>query len=421
MQASVFLLLLIIVFLVVISAFFSASEIGMMSLNRYRLRHLVKKNNKQAIRVHQMLSHPDRLLSVVLIGNTLANILASMFATLLGEQLYGDTGVFIFTLSLTLIILIFSEMTPKTFAAIYPQQVAFQCSFLLLILQKFLSPFIDAISFIAHGILRLMGISIDRTHKDSLTGEELRSVLHEAGGLLPLEHKSMLLSLLDLEQAKVEDIMIPIADVVGIDLDQSWQHTLKVLERAKHTRLPIYRSSMDALIGMVHLKHVLNLVLEQRLDEKNLLAITDAPYFIPEATSLNIQILNFQKMKRRSGFVVNEYGDLQGLVTMEDILEEIVGEFTTDIVDLSKDLEPQADGSIIVDAGMTVRNFNRLTNWLLPSIGPRTLSGLIIEYLGYIPPSSCCLRIESYQIEIIKATKNLVKSIRIIKLNKKKA
>ena len=388
MHPSISFLLLLVLFLVVLSGFFSASEIGMMSLNRYRLRHLVKKNNKQAIRVNQLLARPDRLLSVVLIGNTLANIIASMAGTLIGQHLYGDMGVLIATSLLTLVILVFSEMTPKTLAALYPQQVAFACSWPLKVLQLVFAPLVYLVSGVANGILRLLGFSLDSTQREALTGEELRSVVHEAGSLLPIEHRSMLISLLDLEQAHVEDIMVPKTDIVGIDLDQPWNKLLEQLETTQHTRLPIYKSSIDNLIGMIHLRNVLNLLLEDRLDMDGLLKIAESPYFIPEATPLNVQILNFQKMKRRSGFVVNEYGDMQGLVTMEDILEEIVGEFTTDIAALSKDITLQDNGSVIVDASITLRNLNRLLSWHLPLLGPRTLSGLIIEYLGYIPPDS---------------------------------
>ena len=420
MHPSIIFLLLLVFFLVVLSGFFSASEIGMMSLNRYRLRHLVKKNNKQAIRVNALLARPDRLLSVVLIGNTLANIIASMAGTLIGQHFYGEMGVLIATSLLTLVILVFSEMTPKTLAALYPQQVAFACSLPLKILQFIFAPLVHLISEIANGILKLFGLSIDNAKREALTGEELRSVVHEAGGLLPVEHRSMLISLLDLEQACVEDIMVPKAEIIGFDLDMPWSKLLEQLETAQHTRLPIYRGSIDFLIGMIHLRQVLNLLLDDRLDLDGLLKIAETPYFIPEATPLNVQILNFQKMKRRSCFVVNEYGDMQGLVTMEDILEEIVGEFTTDIAALSKDITLQDDGSVIVDASITLRNLNRLLSWHLPSLGPRTLSGLIIEYLGYIPPADCCIQIEQYQMEVLKVGDNTIKSVRVIPLLKKR-
>ena len=420
MHPSLTLLVLLVLFLVLLSAFFSASEIGMMSLNRYKLRHLVKKNNKQAVRVNQLLAHPDRLLSVVLIGNTLANIVASMAGTLIGQRLYGDMGVAIVTALLTMIILVFSEMTPKTLAALYPQQVAFACSWMLMMLQLLFSPLVYLTTHVANALLRLFGVSLDKAHREALTGEELRSVVHEASGLLPTEHKSMLISLLDLEQACVDDIIVPKSDIVGIDLEEPWHKVLEQLETTQHTRLPLYRHTIDNLVGMIHLRNVLHLALDEALDMDALLKIADAPYFVPEGTPLNVQILNFQKMKRRSCFVVNEYGDLQGLVTMEDILEEIVGEFTTDIAALSKDITPQDDGSVIVDASITIRSLNRLLNWQLPLLGPRTLSGLIIEYLGYIPPAECCLQIQKYQIEVLKVGDNMLKSVRMIRVSKKR-
>jgi len=419
-QLSILTLVFLLLILVFLSAFFSGSEIGMMSLNRYRLRHLVKKKHKQAIRVNKLLARPDRLLSVILIGNTVANILASMLATLVGQRLYGDLGVAVAAMVVTLIILVFAELTPKTLAALHPQQVAFLSSLPLLILQKVFAPLVHLISWITNGILRLFGISLDQAQKETLSGEELRSVVHEAGGLLPIEHKSMLISLLDLEQAKIEDIMVPKADIVGIDLDRPWHELLEQLEMAQHTRLPLYRGTIDNLVGMIHLRSVLNLVLEETLTMEGLLKIAEAPYFIPEATPLNVQILNFQKMKRRSCFVVDEYGDLQGLATMEDILEEVVGEFTTDIAALSQDITSQEDGSVIIDASINLRNVNRMLNWQLPSIGPRTVSGLIIEYLGYIPPADCCLLIENYQIEILKVSENTIKSVRMVNVGKKR-
>lgn len=417
MQFSLVGLSLILLALIVLAAFFSCAEIGMMSLNRYRLRHLVKKNHKQAIRVNEMLSRPDRLLSVVLIGTTLTNIVASAIATLVGQSLYGDMGVLIATVLLTIIILVFAEMTPKTLGAIYPQQVAFICSLPLKAAQIIFSPLVMLITWLGNGILRLFGISLDRAQIEALTGEELRSVVHEAGGVLPTEHKSMLISLIDLEQARVEDIMVPKADIIGIDLEAPWHQILEQLETAQHTRLPLYRDTIDNLVGMVHLRSVLNLMLKAHFDLESLLKISEPPYFIPEATPLNLQILNFQKMKRRSCFVVDEYGDLQGLVTMEDILEEIVGEFTTDIAALSKDITPQEDGSVIVDASIKVRNLNRVLNWSFPSSGPRTLSGSIIEFLGYIPPADYCLAIEKYQIQILKVSENTIKSARIVRVS----
>lgn len=420
MPASLSTLIIAVIFLVFISAFFSAAEIGMMSLNRYRLRHLVKNKNKQAIRVSKLLKHPDRLLGIVLIGNTIANIVASMISTLIGQRLSGDRGVAIATGLLTLAILVFSEMTPKTLAALYPQRVAFACAWLLSVFQVLLSPLVRMISWMAQFILKIFGISLDHAQKDVLSSEELRLVMHEAGSLLPIGHKGMLISLLDLEQACVEDIMIPKNEIVGLDLDLPWQTILELLETAQHTRLPVYRGSFDNLLGIVHLRRLLNLILEDDLNPESITCAIEPAYFIPEATLLNVQLLNFQKVKRRSGFVVDEYGDIQGLVTMEDILEEVVGEFTTDIAALSKDIFPQIDGSHIVDASITLRYLNKALGWHLPTRGPKTLSGLIIEYLGYIPPADCCLLLHGYQIEVLKVGNYVIKSVHIAPCVKKR-
>ncbi len=415
MSFSLGLLFLVVLLLVFLSAFFSSAEIGVMSINRYRLRHLVKKKHKNAIRINKMLSQPDRLLSVILIGNTVCNIVASMAATLIGHNLYGEKGVLIATILLTIAVLVISEMTPKTFAALYPQKVAFTSALPLYLLQKLFSPIVNFISLIANKILLIFGVDINKVNKDTLSGDELRSVVHEAGILLPVEHKGMLLSLLDLEQATVEDIMIPKSDIIGVDLEQPWPKILEQLETIQHTRVPLYRDSIDNLVGIVHLRKVLNMVLDGELTMDGLLSIIEPPYFVPEATPLNVQIINFQNMKRRSCFVVNEYGDLQGLATMEDILEEIVGEFTTDISDLSKDITRLDEQKYIIDGGITVRNLNRILGWQLPLLGPKTLSGIIIEYLGYIPPADCCLQIDGYQIEVLKVADNTIKSALIAK------
>lgn len=298
--------------------------------------------------------------------------------------------------------------------------MSFFLSFPLRILLSIFSPFVRLLSSTANNVLRLFGVNLSDVAKEALTGEELRLVVHEAGLLLPSEHKTMLLSLLDLEQATVEDIMVLKADIVGINLDQPWQDIIEQLETSQHTRLPLYRDRIDHLVGMIHVRDILNLVLEEEFDMEHLLEIAEMPYFIPEATPLNHQLLNFQKMKRRSCFVVNEYGDLQGLVTMEDILEEIVGEFTTDVAALSKDITLQDDGTVIVDGSIPIRTLNRLLAWQLPFIGPRTLSGLVIEHLGYIPPSDCCVGIDHYQLEILKVSDNTIKSIRMRKISRKR-
>lgn len=414
-SVSLLLLFVILIAIILISGYFSASEISIMSINRYKLRHLVKKGHKQAIRVNTLLQRPDKVLSVVIIGNTLANIIASTVATLLGERLGGAIGVAIATAILSLAILVVSEMMPKTLAALYSQQVAFAISWSLQTIQKLMTPLVWLISSVTNISLRLFGVRIDHVQREALNAEELRSVVNEAGSLLPIEHKSMLVSLLDLQQATVEDIMIPVADIVGIDIQKSWFDIYEELETTQHTRLLLFRESVDQLVGTVHVRSILALALEERLDLDNLINLAEKPYFTPEGTLLSNQLVHFQREKKRSCFVVNEYGDLLGMVTMEDILEEVVGEFTTDMAALCKDIIPQEDNTVIVDASITLRHLKRMMGWQLPSIGPRTLSGLIIEHLGYIPPADCCLSIENYRIEILKVSDNMIKTVRMYK------
>ncbi len=410
---SLLTLFIILVLLVLVSAFFSGSEIGMMSINRYRLRHMAKNHNKGAVRVERLLKEPDKLLGIILIGNTLANIVASAIATIIGQRLSGDTGVAIATGLLTLVILIFAEMTPKTLAAIYPEKVAFAVSIILNGLLRIFSPLILMISFMSNGILRLLGIHLSREKKESLSDEELRTVVNEAGELISTKHKSMLLSILDLEKVTVNDIMVPRTEIVGINLSESFEEILDQLETAQHTRLPVYEGGIDKVKGVIHIRSILNLFAEEKFDIKHLLSLIEKPYFVLEGTGLYQQLIQFQKEKKRSCFIVDEYGDIQGLVTLEDILEEIVGEFTTDMASVSKDVLKEGPGVYVVDASATIRELNRVMGWTLPAVGPKTLNGLITEILGFIPPPDCCLKVGDYPIEILQVKDNMVKTVRI--------
>ena len=418
MSLSILTLSIILFFLIILLAFFSGSEIGMMSLNRYRLKHLVKKNDPRAIRVSNLLARPEKLLSVILIGSTLTNIISSTITTLIGQQLGGEAGVVIATIILTVVILVFAELLPKTLAALYPQYIAFFAALPLLIIQTILAPIVQVISYITKVLLAIFGITINKTHKELLSNDEIRSVVLEAGSVLRLEDKGMLISILELNQASVEDIMIPKVEIIGIDLKDPWSSILKQLKTAQHTRLPVYQENIDQLMGIVHVRDILNISLESSLNKTLFLSCIKEPYFIPEGTLLNIQLFNSQKLKERSGFVVDEYGDLLGLITFEDILEEIVGEFTTDLASLSKEIVPQADGSMLIDASITLRQLKRVLSWQFPALGPRTLSGLIVEYLGYIPAAGSCLRMHNYQIEILKVANNMIKNVQIKFLEK---
>lgn len=406
-------LLTILVFLVVISAFFSGSEIGMMSLNRYRLRHLVRQKHKKAQRVEKLIEQPDKLLGVILIGNTIANIIASALATVIGQRLYGDTGMALATVLLTLIILVFAEMTPKTLAALYPERIAFTASFLLKGLLLIFSPIVRFLSHISNGLLKLGGVRIDVEKEDGLSGEELRTLVHEAGTLVSSKHKSMLLSILDLDKVTVDDIMVPRNDIVGIDLSDDWDDILNHLETAQHTKLVLFDGNLEHAIGTIHMRSIVNLLAEDKLTKDSLKKFCEKPYTVLEGTGLYQQLLAFQSEKRRICFIVDDHGDLQGLVTLEDILEEIVGEFTTDIASLSKDIVKDSDGRYLVDAQVTIRDLNRTLEWQLATTGPKTLNGLITEQLGFIPPAHCCVKLANYCCEIIQVSEARIRLVRI--------
>ncbi len=401
--------------LILISAYFSGSETGMMSLNRYRLRHLEKEKHKGAKRVSKLLNRPDRLIGLILIGNNLVNIAASAIATIIGLRLFGDMGVLVATIILTLVILIFAEVTPKTLAALYPEKIAFPSSILLSFLLKVLFPLVVSVNWITNGILMLLGISSEQREQHSLSSEELRTVVHESGALLHERDQSMLMSILDLEKVSVEDIMIPRSELVGIDINDDWKKIQKQLTQANHTRVLLYRDNIDDVVGYIHARDALKLLSKSQFTKATLLRAVRELYFIPESTPLNIQLLKFQHAKERLGLVVDEYGDIQGLVTLEDILEEIVGDFTTTMTPTASDeVTLQPDGSYLVDGSASIRDVNKEISLKLPTDGPKTLNGLIIEYLEDIPQNKLSVRIAGYPIEIVDVTGSMIKIVRIM-------
>jgi Mg2+/Co2+ transporter CorB len=406
-------LLGLICFLILVSAFFSGSETGLISLNRYRLRHLANDGHAGARRAHQLLKRPDRLIGLILLGNNFVNILASAIATIVAVRLLGEEGVWVATALLTVVVLIFAEITPKTLAAMRPERFAFPATVILKPLGWLLTPLVLLFNTIPSALMRLFGISQDELTEHSISREELRTVVNEAGAMIPQRHQKMLLAILDLEKATVEDIMVPRNEIVGIDLEDEWEQILKQLHNSQHTRLPVYRGDIDRVVGILHLRNFLSLQRKQEVTKGDLEQIIREGYFIPEATPLNTQLLNFQSQKRRIGLVVDEYGDIQGLVTLDDILEEIVGEFTTDPSTSSKDIHPQEDGSFLVDGSANIRELNRIMQWDLPTNGPKTLNGMITEYLETIPKAGTSLLLEGYPIEIVQTGANTVKMVRI--------
>lgn len=406
-------LLGLLIFLIFCSAFFSSSETGMLSLNRYRLKHMAKEGHKGAKRVTDLLNRPDRLLGTILVGNNVVNILAASIATVLAVDIWGEAGIAIATAGLTIVVLIFGEITPKTLAALRPELVAFPASRVLSVLQRLLYPVVWATSNISSVLLRMLGIDPSQRTSDSLSTEELRSVVRESGAGMPKNRQNMLLGILDLERVTVDDIMIPRNEVAGIDLDDSIDEIITLLTNTPHTRLPVFRTDINQIEGIVHMRQIARLLTQNELSKEVILAACSEPYFVPEGTPLSTQLLNFQKQKRRIGIVVDEYGDVIGIVTLEDILEEIVGDFSNQNLMHSTDIQPQADGSHIIDGAAYIREVNKALDWQLPSDGPKTVNGLITEALQSIPDSAVCLQLGPYRLEILQASENRVKSVRI--------
>jgi len=403
----------ILIVLIIASAFFSGSETGMVAINRYRLRHLARHGHRGARRVEKLLSRTDRLLGVILIGNNFVNNYAATIAALLALAWFGNTGAAVAPIVFTIIMLIFAEVTPKTFAARKPESVAYPASLLLKPLLVLFAPLVWAVSGLSNGLLRLLGVREQPAGTDDLSPEELRTVVNEAGGLIPKRHQKMLLNILDLEKVTVEDIMIPRSEIIGIDIDADLNDILNLMRTSQHTRLPIYRSDPNNIIGILHLRKVSRLLMRPEVNKAELLQFSVEPYFVPEGTPLHKQLINFQNARRRQGVVVDEYGDVLGLITLEDILEEIVGEFTTDLAASSQDILLQEDGSYVVDGTAHLREINRSLHWSLPTDGPKTLNGLILEHLQNIPESNTSLRIEDYLIEVMQVKDNMVKTARL--------
>ena len=410
-------LLAALLFLILLSAFFSGSETGLMTLNRYRLRHLADKQHPGALRAQKLLQRQDRLIGLILLGNNFVNVLASILMTLITLRIYNDTGLlFAAGLVLTIVILLFAEVTPKTLAALHPERVAFPAAYVYTPLLKLLWPVVWVVNGIANGLLKLLGVSPEHGSSNALTTEELRTVVTEAGAMIPKRHQSMLLNLMDLEKVTVEDIMVPRNEVIGIDIEDHWEISRKLLMESQYTRLPLYRETIDNVIGVLHMRKVLPLLYRDHLDQKTLQGIAREPYFIPEGTSLNRQLLNFQREHRRIGFAVDEYGDIQGLVTLEDILEEIVGEFTTDPSAHIEDIHPQDDGTWLVDGSISIRSLNSTLGMSLSTDGPKTLNGLITEHMEMIPETGTSLLLDNHPIDIVQLKENMVKTVRIHKL-----
>lgn len=418
-DASMEMLFAILVALIFLSGFFSGSETGMMSLNRYRLKHLLQGDHKGAKRASKLLDRPDRLIGLILIGNNLVNILASAIATVIAIRLWGTAGILIATLTLTLVILIFAEITPKTIAALHPERVAFPASWILLPLLKIMYPLVWLVNTVTNALLRQLGVDPDKKSDENVSSAELRTIVTEAGQLIPTRHRNMLLNILDLEEVTIDDIMVPRNEVYGIDLDDDDQEILRIVQNSSHTRLPVWREDINEIIGVLHMRSMSRILSTQGLDRAALEREMDKPYFIPESTPLHTQLLNFQQKKHRLAVVVDEYGEVMGLAALEDILEEIVGNFTSNLAEAVDNIYSQRDGSFIINGSATIREINKSLQWDLPTDGPKTLSGLMLEHLESFPDAKVGLNIGNHRLEILELQGNVVQAVRARRASEK--
>lgn len=398
--------------LLLLSAFFSGSETALMSLNRYQLRHKAREGNRGAKLAEQLLQRPDRLLGLILLGNNLVNFTAASLVGVIAFQIGGQPAAAVGTILLTLAVLIFSETAPKTLAALHPERLAFPAAIIYYPLLKITYPLVWLTNAASNGVLFLLGVRDKGDDLHSLTREELRTVVHEAGARISSRYRKMLISILDLEKVTVDDVMVPHNEIVGIDLDGDDAEIEATIAESQHTRLPVYRDDIDKVIGVLHLRRLANLA-HKKLDKVTLQSLLIEPYFVPEGTPLSTQLVQFQRRRERIAMVVDEYGDIQGIVTLEDILEEIVGEFTTDPADEEDDVVKESVNTFLVDATVNIRELNRSQGWELPTDGPKTLNGLIVELLETIPAASTCLKINGYPIEIVESDDNRIRSVRV--------
>ena len=412
-EAPVGWLVGLIIVLIALSAFFSSTETALMSLNRYRLRHQARAGHRGARLAEWLLQRPDRLIGLILLGNTAANVSAASLATILALRVGGEHALLAGTVILTVVMLIFGEVAPKTIAALNPPRIALPAALVYYPLLKIAYPIVWVLNLFANGVLRLFGVSATQIASHSLSAEELRTVVAEAGVMVPRRHQRMLLSILDLDAITVDDIMVPRQEIVGLDLDRTWAENLALIQTSRHDRLPVYRGDVDNIVGVARIRELLPELVRGELTQALLLERIREAYFVPEGTPLNKQLLNFQQHRRRSAFVVDEYGDVQGLITTQDIVNELVVELDTDATAVDLGVTKESDRSYVVDASANIRQLNRVMNWNLPTDGPKTLNGLIVEQLETIPESGTGVTVADYPIEILDSGEHGIKRVRV--------
>ena len=387
-----------------------------MALNKYRLKHLIKQNNRSAKRADKLLKRPDRLLGVILIGNNFVNILAAALTTILCLELFGNSGVFIGSVILTIIILIFAEVTPKTFAAKNAESIALPASGILKVLQKVLYPLIWVVNFFSNSLLNLLNVK-DENKNEYITTEELKSVLENSGEMIPKRYQDMLTSILDLDEILIDEIMTPRNEILGIDIEENFDILMEKIAINQKEIMPIYEQSLDNLKGTIDMNGIKKFLISNKLSIKNFMDFADDVYVALENTPLSNQLFNFQKDNKTSAVVVDEYGDVKGLIDINDILEEIVGELSTDKARDKIDIQEQKDGSYLIDGSAAIREINKKLSWDLPLEGPVTLNGLILEKIQTIPESNVSINLNNYLIETVLIKDNMIKFAKILKLS----
>ncbi len=412
---STFWLGIILLGLILASAFFSSSETSMMAINRYRLKALSNQNNAQAKRTEKLLDNLDHLIGTILLGNNFVNIFASSIATILAIKLWGEGSIVYASILLTFVILIFAETTPKTFAAKNPEKIALPASIIISGLVTLFKPFVWLTAQLSNLILKLLGVK-NESQANSVSSEELRMVVNEAKPVIASNYQKMLLNIIDLEKVKVEDIMIPRHELISVDINNH-DEILSQLERIQHTRLLTFDGSADNITGVLHMRDVVNLYAKGEFSIDNVIELIRKPYFVPEGTSLAHQLAHFQTNKRRLGLVVDEYGEVRGMVVLEDILEEIVGQFTSNQNETIEEVMKQKDGSYLIDPRISIRELNTLLNINLSVAKAKTLNGLILETLQSIPKRDISLKVDNVLIEIMQISDQTIKLVKLTKLD----
>lgn len=415
-DAPTLILLISLLVLLIVIAFSSGTEVAMLSVNRYRIRNRAQKGERAAKLLEKLLAKPDDWLGANLVILAAASVFASAVATLLAQRTGHPYAVPVVGAALTIVMIVFCELAPKIYAATHPEPVALSSSYVYRVLVQIARPALWVTNRLAYGFLRIFGVVRTTRSDQALSTEELRTVVAEAGPLIPARHRQMLLSILDLGSVTVNDIMIPRHDIAAIDVDENWDDLLDKLRQTPHTRLPVYDTELDNCLGILHMKRVAHELARGTLTRERLIEIARnrEPYYVPEGTPLNVQLSNFQRNRRRLAFVVNEYGDIEGLVTLEDILEEIVGEFTSDPATIThKDIHPEKPGVFIVNASATIRALNRALGWQLPTDGPKTINGLLVERLETIPEPGTMLKVDGYAFEVLQTGDNTIKTVRV--------